>query len=327
MVKVIVWGTGSRSDRFVSEIDKSQIVVTAFVESKKTKASYKDLPVYEAADLSELDYDYLIIASTYTKQIKEACKKLNISLSNVIWLHAPRLLNKEELCNLTEIEKIIPGFGLKYCYMYDRTEVMVPYNVDMNEEYEMNYITDYVRYRTFDYVTREMDDSLEGDVAELGVYKGEFAKHINRRFPDRKLYLFDTFEGFDCQEAETELAAGHCDEEFIEKFKLGSEYLTLSKMKNRENCIVKKGLFPDSLEGLETKFIFVSLDVDFEKSIYEGLKYFYPRLVKGGYIFIHNYNDRRLKGVKKAVDQFEADYGKLSKVPIPDNAGTLLIVK
>ena len=27
-----------------------------------------------------------------------------------------------------------------------------------------------------------------------------------------------------------------------------------------------------------------------ENSIYEGLKYFYPRLSLGGYIFVHDYN-------------------------------------
>ena len=38
--------------------------------------------------------------------------------------------------------------------------------------------------------------SVNGNVAELGVYQGEFAKHIHGMFPDRSLYLFDTFQGF-----------------------------------------------------------------------------------------------------------------------------------
>ena len=40
------------------------------------------------------------------------------------------------------------------------------------------------------------DKQVEGVAAELGVYRGDFAKEINRVFPERKLYLFDTFEGF-----------------------------------------------------------------------------------------------------------------------------------
>ena len=38
--------------------------------------------------------------------------------------------------------------------------------------------------------------NISGAVAEAGVYKGDFAQHINVLFPDRKLYLFDSFEGF-----------------------------------------------------------------------------------------------------------------------------------
>ena len=53
----------------------------------------------------------------------------------------------------------------------------------------------------------------------------------------------------------------------------------MNKMTVPENCVIRKGLFPDTAVGLEEKFIFVSIDVDFENSTYEGLKYFYPRLV------------------------------------------------
>ena len=41
------------------------------------------------------------------------------------------------------------------------------------------------------------DRRSSGNVAEGGVFEGYFAKRINAAFPDRKLYLFDTFEGFD----------------------------------------------------------------------------------------------------------------------------------
>lgn len=40
------------------------------------------------------------------------------------------------------------------------------------------------------------EKNIQGAVAELGVYRGDFAKVINSVFPDRKFYLFDTFEGF-----------------------------------------------------------------------------------------------------------------------------------
>ena len=67
--------------------------------------------------------------------------------------------------------------------------------------------------------------------------------------------------------------------------------------------------------------------MDFEESIFEGLKYFYPRLEKGGYIFVHDYNSD-LYGVERAVNRYEVEMGMLlSKVPICDANGTLVITK
>ena len=40
-------------------------------------------------------------------------------------------------------------------------------------------------------------NNLIGSVAEGGVFEGDFAAVINECFPDRTLYLFDTFNGFD----------------------------------------------------------------------------------------------------------------------------------
>ena len=39
-------------------------------------------------------------------------------------------------------------------------------------------------------------NGISGDIAELGVYKGDFAELINLAFPERRLHLFDTFSGF-----------------------------------------------------------------------------------------------------------------------------------
>ena len=92
-------------------------------------------------------------------------------------------------------------------------------------------------------------------------------------------------------------------------------------------CLQKKGLFPESLQGLEETFSFVSIDVDFEQAMYDGISYFYPRLSKGGYIFIHDYNSK-FRGVKEALKRYEADNNiKLAKVPLPDADGSVVLAK
>lgn len=188
---------------------------------------------------------------------------------------------------------------------------------------------DYIRLRSFELASEEiLDNHVDGNIAELGVFRGEFSKYINEIFCDKTLYLFDTFEGFDSVEADSEKIAGHAGDAFIERFKNTSVQKVLDIMPYPKRVIIKQGLFPDSLDGLEDRFAFVSIDVDFEQSIYEGIKYFYPRLNEGGYIFIHDYNSKTLKGVKKAVRGYEIDnQTRICKVPIPDLCGTLVITK
>lgn len=191
------------------------------------------------------------------------------------------------------------------------------------------YHEDYVRIRTFELLTEEIREKrVKGSVAELGVFKGEFAKYINQAFADRTCYLFDTFEGFRDSEAIEEKEAGNCGEAFINRFKDTNEAAVLQKMPVPDKIVCKKGLFPESLNGLEDTFAFVSLDVDFEQAIYDGLEYFYPRLNEGGYIMVHDYNSATLRGVKQAIYRYEKKNNiSLAKVPIADLCGTLVITK
>ena len=138
---------------------------------------------------------------------------------------------------------------------------------------------------------------IRGDMTEVGVYTGEFAKLFNRYYPDRKLYLFDTFEGFDSERD----AVNAVD---IDNFKDTSIDIVLNKMKNPKNCIVRKGYFPDTAYGIDGDFALVSLDCDLYNPILAGLEFFYPKLVHGGYIFVHDFGSYHYEDVKKAVFEF-----------------------
>lgn len=82
------------------------------------------------------------------------------------------------------------------------------------------------------------------------------------------------------------------------------------------------------MEASRELYAFVSIDVDFEDSIYEGLRFFYPRMNDRGVIFLHDYNSAFLSGVKSALKRYEQELGfLLRKIPLADRAGTLAIVK
>ncbi|RGY94748.1 TylF/MycF/NovP-related O-methyltransferase [Clostridium sp. AM58-1XD] len=162
-------------------------------------------------------------------------------------------------------------------------------------------------------------------VAEAGVYQGEFAKVINRIFPNSKCYLFDTFEGFDnrdfsYEEKESLIQAEHLKKTSIE--------LVLSKMTTPENCIIKQGYFPDTAVGLDEKYMFVNLDMDLYKPILDGLVYFYPRMISGGVILIHDYFSDVYPNVKSAVLDYEQKYldgKKLNMLPIGDDISLAIL--
>jgi O-methyltransferase len=184
---------------------------------------------------------------------------------------------------------------------------------------------DYVRYSSLELVAQEINNNgLKGNVAEVGVFRGEFARHINTAFPDRKLYLFDTFEGFN--DADVRVEEKNKYTKNMDDFSNTSIDLVLNKMKYKDNVIIKQGYFPETAKGIKDTFAFVSIDTDLYEPIYNGLKFFYPRLSKGGYIFIHDYNNENYSGAKVAVRKFCKE-NKIPYFPLSDAAGSAVILK
>ena len=163
--------------------------------------------------------------------------------------------------------------------------------------------------------------NIAGSVAELGVYKGEFSAFLSRELPDRKIYLFDTFEGFSASDLATKEVNGNGDD-----FSDTSVQLVLERMPQKDKVIVRKGWFPDTAVGVDDTFCFVSLDADLYKPILAGLEFFYPRLNNGGYIFIHDFESVTYPGCKLAVMEF-CKKNNVSFVPILDRCASAVITK
>jgi O-methyltransferase len=186
------------------------------------------------------------------------------------------------------------------------------------------YEGEYVRLSSLELVAAELNSRrIKGSVAEVGVFQGEFAKWINRAFPDRTLYLFDTFEGFDERDSALDIRRGYSKAEGTFTTSIDS---VLRKMKYPGNCVVKKGWFPESAQDISETFAFVSLDTDLYQPIYAGLKFFFPLLANNGYMFVHDYNNRAFGGVKEAVRQFCSEE-RISYFPLTDRSGTAVIAK
>ena len=100
----------------------------------------------------------------------------------------------------------------------------------------------------------------------------------------------------------------------------------LKLMPHPQQCRPVKGFFPESAKDIEERFVFVSLDTDLYEPIYNGLRFFYPRLVSGGYIFVHDFNNEVYKGTREAVQKFCLEQN-INFLPIPDLGGSVIIMK
>lgn len=199
----------------------------------------------------------------------------------------------------------------------------IPYAEKKAQHPEVFLVGDAVRRGSIFLAIRTLRrEGIEGAFAEVGVYKGMTSRLIHQQDPERRMYLFDTFEGFDERDMGDESATSDA------RFTDTSEAEVLSFMEANDQVIVRKGWFPESAAGLEDeRYALVSLDADKYGPSLAGLDYFYPRLSPGGYIFLHDYNSPESeRGVSRAVTEFMADKPE-SPFELPDLNGSVVIRK
>jgi O-methyltransferase len=140
----------------------------------------------------------------------------------------------------------------------------------------------------------------EGDIAEVGVYKGGSGKLLSNVFKhtNKKIYLFDTFSGM----PETDLQKDwHRKGDFSETSVETVKYY----LRDCENVLIYSGLFPRSARNLEVKtFCLVHVDADIYKSVIDCCNFFYPKMVSGGILIFDDYGFITCPGAKIAVDEF-----------------------
>ncbi len=173
-------------------------------------------------------------------------------------------------------------------------------------------------------IERLKKENVLGHFAELGVHKGETAKLIYEMNNKQKLYLFDTFEGFNANDLfhENKQGGKYTTKEFSD-----TDLDTVKKyIDGGDQIILYPGYFPATSIGLEKEmFSFVHLDADLYLPTIEGLKFFYSRLSPGGVIIVHDYN-HNWDGIKKAFDEFMPTIPE-SLVELNDWKGSVMIIK
>ena len=172
----------------------------------------------------------------------------------------------------------------------------------------------------FDQIIKE---KTYGDIAELGVYKGNTAFMLAglARQTGATAYLLDTFEGF--SEEDLSGVDGNKMMEFAD-----TSLEQVRALVGEANVRWVKGFFPDTSDQIpaDARFSLVHIDCDLYQPFRAALHFFYDRLVPGGFLVMHDYSSLHWDGAERAVDEFFADKPE-SVVPVPDGAGTVIVRK
>lgn len=317
-VKIYVYGTGCGAGDLVDRALPAERI-EAFVEPAGG-GSFLGRPVLSLRDLAGRDFDLLIVTASRSEQIARDCRALGLDEEKILYLKnhlVPADRNRcygaaRELLGDAFVERLISSERLIRAPLWTGEERISGPDSD----------SDYVRLKTLEALCRRLE-GVPGAAAELGVYRGGFARWINLLLPERELFLFDTFSGFDPGESAGEaagLVAAHRN--------TGPERV-LSRLPRPERARLRIGLFPETAAGLEgERFALVSLDADLEESTLQGLRWFWPRLSEGGFLLLHDWDNPDLPGVRRALARYEEELGRrLPGVPLCDVCGSLVLAR
>jgi hypothetical protein len=172
----------------------------------------------------------------------------------------------------------------------------------------------------FDQLTKQ---GVVGDLVELGAYKGNTATMLATmaRRMGTTAWILDTFEGFNAADL-TGPDASH-PVQFAD-----TSLEAVRALVGDDNVRYVKGYFPDSARQLPDglRFALVHIDCDLYQPISHALHYFYPRLLPGGYLIVHDYASLAWQGAEQAVDEFFSDKSE-AIVPLTDGGGSMVIRK
>lgn len=177
-------------------------------------------------------------------------------------------------------------------------------------------------YSLFCSINYILNNKIPGSFVECGVWRGGSSMLIakmltNRNIKDRKIYLFDTFEGMSAPTKDDADFTGKSASFLLEKNKHNKQesvwcLADLSDVQNNmrltnfpeENIVYIKGKVETTIPTpiLNETISLLRLDTDWYESTKHELTYLFPKLDNNGVLIIDDYG--YWEGCRKAVDEY-----------------------
>ena len=163
---------------------------------------------------------------------------------------------------------------------------------------------------------------LNMNIAEVGVFKGEFSKFIFESLKPNNLYLIDIFEGY--------TASGDQDGNNIQVVNLDEELVSLQNyFQNNKNVFFLKGWSHLQIEKIPDNHLdMIYIDAAHEyEDVKKDLLASFPKVKQNGYICGHDYEMNRFPGLFRAVNEFCQENNLKISCIAEDGCPTFLIQK
>jgi O-methyltransferase len=151
----------------------------------------------------------------------------------------------------------------------------------------------------------QIPKDLPGDLVEAGCFKGGSAVNLSRlaAWTGRRLHLFDSFEGLPApQEGDKEHLV--LSELQFHTYEGGGYAGSLDEVKENirkygvlDVCEFHQGFFNETLPGWDATLVFAYVDADLTSSVRDCLKYLWPLLQEGSYLFTDEAHHTEIAGL------------------------------
>lgn len=276
MKKILIYGTG-RNGNLAYHYMKENARIVGFVETHPTRKVFHGCPVFGIKELDAIEWDEIYIANTHVETVLALLDK-GVPKERIAICHSK--VYSDYLAYNHGTPDVRVAFPLVLSRFLPDMGAITLQPLQMYGS-PVGWHNDYCRFRTLKLLVDEIKGrNINGDIAELGVLHGDFAAVLNQYFPDRRLFLFDTFEGFSEKDLEQEKGGRYYEPGVIgdNDFKDTSVQMVLDKMQTPSMCVVRKGRFPETIPEEERTYAFVSMDCDLYTPTLAGMEYFLPRL-------------------------------------------------
>lgn len=204
MDRIIAFGTGSTAEYFCRHMDLKKVEILAFLNTRDAGGCFHDRPIIGLSDLNQYPYDYILICSGYVDEMTEVLLLAGVPEGKItsFMYDNPSVFHRIQGAMEEEVNRTYQR-NIALQWFQDPSDLpdFFPALVWDENLHISSFEKDFVKEQTVKLIDARTE-GLEGSIAELGCYRGDFSVVLDQYFSGSFYYIFDSFEGFRSEDVE-----------------------------------------------------------------------------------------------------------------------------